>query len=52
MGGIDVWIHDFLISVLVYSRAKRPLYHSVGGWFGLRTILDDVEGRKFFLNLL
>jgi hypothetical protein len=61
-GGMDIWIHVFLISALVGGEwsASRPdrftpgerahVIHCVGGWVGLRTGLDDMERRKFLVH--
>jgi hypothetical protein len=32
-----------------YPQEKSPRTHWIGGWVGLRTGLDDVEKRKFFI---
>jgi hypothetical protein len=56
-GGVDVLIHIFLTSALggewSTSRTGRftpeeraPGTHCIGGWFGPRAGLDDVEKRK------
>jgi hypothetical protein len=34
----------------LYPRKKGPRTHWIGGWVDLRTGLDDVEKRKFFLR--
>jgi hypothetical protein len=58
-GGVAVWMHVFLILVLVggewsasrpgrYTPKERaPGTHWVGGWVGPRAGLDIVEKRKF-----
>jgi hypothetical protein len=58
-GGVDVYIHIFLISALVggewspsrpglFTPGERaPCTHWIGGWVGPRAGLDDVEKRKF-----
>jgi hypothetical protein len=58
-GGVDVYIHIFLTSVLVgcewsASRSGRFIpgeratgTHWIGGWVGLRAGLDDMEKRNF-----
>jgi hypothetical protein len=53
-GGVDVYIHIFLTSVLVggewsATRPGRfiPGTHWIGGWVGPRAGLDDMEKRKF-----
>jgi hypothetical protein len=53
-GGVDVYIHTFLISALAGSElsASRPGRftpgtHCVGDWVDPRAGLDDVEKRKF-----
>jgi hypothetical protein len=55
-GGVDIYIHIFLASVLAGSQwsASRPgLFtpgsHGIGGLVGLRTGLDNVEKRKFLI---
>jgi hypothetical protein len=59
-GGLDVWIHIFLISALVGGEwsasrpghftpgEKAPGTHYIGGWVGPRAGLDNVDKRKFF----
>jgi hypothetical protein len=59
-GGVDVWIHIFLISALVGGEwsASRPCRftpgerapgtHWIAGEVGPRAGLEDVEKRKFF----
>jgi hypothetical protein len=37
--------------LLLYPWGRTPGTHSVGGWVGPRTGLDDVEKRKFFTLL-
>jgi hypothetical protein len=58
-GGVHVYIHIFLASVLVGGEwsATRPScfipeqwtlgIHWLGGWFGPRAGLDGVKNRKF-----
>jgi hypothetical protein len=58
-GGMDIWTHVFLASVLVggewsASRLGRftpgetaPGTHWIGGWVDPRAGLDDVEKTKF-----
>jgi hypothetical protein len=58
-GGVDLYIHIFLTSVLVEGEwsasrpgrftpgEKAPSTHWIGGWVGPRAGLDDVEKRKF-----
>jgi hypothetical protein len=53
-GGVDVWIHIFLTSVLAggewsASRPARftPRTHWIGGWVDPRVGLDDLKKRKF-----
>jgi hypothetical protein len=62
-GGVDIYIHIFLVSALVGSEwsASRPgrfthwerasVTHWIGGWMDPRVGLDDMEKRKF-LTLL
>jgi hypothetical protein len=57
-GGVNVEIHVFLTSALTGGewsasrtgrftpRENAPGTHSIGGWVGPRTGLDDVEKRK------
>jgi hypothetical protein len=54
MGGVDVYISNFLTSALAGSEWSAscpgrfiPGTHWIGGWVGLRASLDDVEKRKF-----
>jgi hypothetical protein len=58
-GGVEVYIHVFLISALVegellaslpgrFNHGERaPVTHWIGGMVGSTTSLDDVEKRKF-----
>jgi hypothetical protein len=58
-GGVDVYIHIFLISALAggersatrpsrFTSGKRaPGTRWIGGWVGHRAGLDDMEKRKF-----
>jgi hypothetical protein len=62
-GGLDVGIHVFLSSALVWSKwsvsplaalppgERAPGIHWIGGWVNLRIGLDDMEKLKF-LTLL
>jgi len=63
-GGMEVQLHAFLTSALdsgewSASRAgyftpapvRSPGTHWIGGWVGLRTILDAVAKRKEILSL-
>jgi hypothetical protein len=55
-GGVDVWMHIFLISAGGEWSASRPCRftlgerafdtHWIGAWVGPRAGLDDVEKRK------
>jgi hypothetical protein len=59
-GGVDVYIHTFLISVLAGGEQsasrpggftpeeRAPGTHWIGLWVDPRAGLDDVEKRKFF----
>jgi hypothetical protein len=59
-GGVDLYIHIFLISVLAGSERsdslsgrfipgeEAPVIHWIGGWVYPRAGLDDMEKRKFF----
>jgi hypothetical protein len=59
-GGVDVWAHVFLTSVLVggewsASRHGRfnpgetaPSTHLIRGWMGPRADLDDMENLRFY----
>jgi hypothetical protein len=54
-GGVDIWIHIFLTSVLVESELSASRHcrfspgerdhatHWIGGWMGLRIGLDHVK---------
>jgi hypothetical protein len=58
-GGVDVYIHIFLISALAAGECsasrpgrftpgeRSPGIHWIGGWVDPRADLDDVEKRKF-----
>jgi hypothetical protein len=60
-GGVDVYIHIFLISTLVGGewlashlgsftpREGVPGTHWIGDWVGPRAGLDDAEKRKFLI---
>jgi hypothetical protein len=60
-GGVDLYIHAFLISALdgckwsasgpgrFASREKDPVTHWIGGWVGPTAGLAKVEKRKILL---
>jgi hypothetical protein len=59
-GGVDVYIHIFLASILVggewsvsrpdrFNPGERDLgTHLIGGWVGPRAGLDDMKKKEFF----
>jgi hypothetical protein len=57
--GVELWLHAFLTSALdggewsasrpgrFTTRERAPGTHWIGGWVGLRAVLDTVVKRKF-----